>query len=175
MAIQLLLRGCYFQDLFDISHNILVQFPVSTKNFLNFWFGASKKQMIINLSYYRSKSYAPVVFCDPEVTFLMEGEDTAFCPSVMIWLYTVLQNRSNKTWKFLVFYTSRCISWPEDLLLLPFVSTMLRSWVNCPPFNIFVVGLVGRVFTNGPGDLGSIPGCVIPKTLKMVLDAALYG
>ena len=31
-------------------------------------------------------------------------------------------------------------------------------------------GLVGRVFTNGLGDLGSIPGCVIPKTLKMELD-----
>ena len=27
-------------------------------------------------------------------------------------------------------------------------------------------GLVGRVFANGPGDLGSIPGRVIPKTLK---------
>ena len=26
-----------------------------------------------------------------------------------------------------------------------------------------------RVFTNGPGDLDSIPGRVIPKTLKMVL------
>ena len=30
-----------------------------------------------------------------------------------------------------------------------------------------------KMFTNGPGDLGSIPGCVIPKTLKMVLDTAL--
>ena len=30
-----------------------------------------------------------------------------------------------------------------------------------------------RVFTNGPGDLGSIPGRIIPKTLKMVLDASL--
>ena len=29
------------------------------------------------------------------------------------------------------------------------------------------------MFTNGPGDLGSIPGLVIPKTKKMVLDAAL--
>ena len=29
------------------------------------------------------------------------------------------------------------------------------------------------VFANGPGDRGSIPGRVIPKTLKMVLDAAL--
>ena len=25
-------------------------------------------------------------------------------------------------------------------------------------------GLVGRVFAHGPGDLGSIPGRVIPKT-----------
>ena len=30
-----------------------------------------------------------------------------------------------------------------------------------------------RVFTNSPGDLGSIPGRVIPKTLKMVLDTTL--
>ena len=29
------------------------------------------------------------------------------------------------------------------------------------------------VFVNGPGDLGSIPGRVIPKTLKMVLDTSL--
>ena len=28
-------------------------------------------------------------------------------------------------------------------------------------------------FTNSPGDQGSIPGHVIPKTQKMVLDAAL--
>ena len=30
-----------------------------------------------------------------------------------------------------------------------------------------------RVFSNGPGDLGSIPGRVIPNTQKMVLDASL--
>ena len=35
------------------------------------------------------------------------------------------------------------------------------------------IGLVGRVFTKGSGDIGSIPGCVIPKTLKMVLDTLL--
>ena len=32
---------------------------------------------------------------------------------------------------------------------------------------------MGRVFANGPGDLGLIPGRVIPKTLKMVLDTSL--
>ena len=35
------------------------------------------------------------------------------------------------------------------------------------------LALVGRVFANGPWDLGSIPGHVIPKTLKMVLDTVL--
>ena len=33
---------------------------------------------------------------------------------------------------------------------------------------------MSRVFANGPGDLGSIAGRVIPKTQKMVLDAALF-
>ena len=35
------------------------------------------------------------------------------------------------------------------------------------------IGLVGRVFTNGPGDLGSILGRVVPKIFKMVLDTSL--
>ena len=35
------------------------------------------------------------------------------------------------------------------------------------------IGPAVRVFANGPGDLGSIPGRVIPKTQKMVLDASL--
>ena len=36
-----------------------------------------------------------------------------------------------------------------------------------------MVCLVVRVFANGPGDRGSIPGRVIPKIQKMVLDASL--
>ena len=32
---------------------------------------------------------------------------------------------------------------------------------------------MSRVFANGPGDRVSIPGRVIPKTQKMLLDAAL--
>ena len=35
------------------------------------------------------------------------------------------------------------------------------------------LGMMVRVCTNGLGDLGSIPGRVIPKTQKMVLDASL--
>ena len=36
-----------------------------------------------------------------------------------------------------------------------------------------LIGLVGRVFANGPEDLCLIPGRVIPKTLRMVLDTFL--
>ena len=32
---------------------------------------------------------------------------------------------------------------------------------------------MGRVVTNGLGDLASVSGHVIPKTLKMVLDSSL--
>ena len=35
------------------------------------------------------------------------------------------------------------------------------------------ISLEYRVFANGPGDLGSISGRVIPKTQKMVLDISL--
>ena len=37
----------------------------------------------------------------------------------------------------------------------------------------YFIGLVGRVIANGPGDLGSIPGRVIPKNLKMVPNTSL--
>ena len=35
------------------------------------------------------------------------------------------------------------------------------------------IGPAVRVFANDPGDRGSIPGRVIPKTLKMELDTTL--
>ena len=43
----------------------------------------------------------------------------------------------------------------------------------CSLYNRQLIGLVGTVFANGPGDLGSIPCRVIPKTLKMALDTSL--
>ena len=47
----------------------------------------------------------------------------------------------------------------------------------CVSFDLFsvnwLIGLVGRVFANGPGDLASITGRIIPKTQKMVLDTSL--
>ena len=36
-----------------------------------------------------------------------------------------------------------------------------------------IFGLMSRVFANGLEDWGSIPGRVIPKTEKLILDASL--
>ena len=48
------------------------------------------------------------------------------------------------------------------------------QWMICHKANPNqIIGPAVRVFANGPGDLGSIPGRVIPKTLKMVLDTTL--
>ena len=35
------------------------------------------------------------------------------------------------------------------------------------------IGIMGRVFANGPGDWGSILGWVLQKTHKMAIDASL--
>ena len=51
---------------------------------------------------------------------------------------------------------------------IPYISTYIHTYIHIPD-----IGLGVRVFANGPGDLGSIPGRVIPKTQKMVLDASL--
>ena len=45
-------------------------------------------------------------------------------------------------------------------------------WINNTTLN-WLISLEGGVYANGPGDLGSIPGHIIPKTLKMVLDTSL--
>ena len=40
-------------------------------------------------------------------------------------------------------------------------------------YSKYYIGIMVRVFANDPGHLSSIPGSVIPKTQKMVLDASL--
>ena len=53
------------------------------------------------------------------------------------------------------------------------IFTQGLGWWKVVVIYIYVFGLVGRAFANGSGDLDSIPGRVIPKTLKMVLDTSL--
>ena len=55
-------------------------------------------------------------------------------------------------------------------LLKTFISRSLKTVTILHAINF---ARTYKMFTHGPGDLGSIPGRVIPKTQKMVLDAAL--
>ena len=52
---------------------------------------------------------------------------------------------------------------------------LLESNTETEKFILFtgLIGMMVRVFANGPEDLRSIPGRVIPKTQKMVLEASL--
>ena len=54
------------------------------------------------------------------------------------------------------------ITAPSVFVQLPYI----YIYIYKQPISIMV-----WVFTNGPGDLGSIPGRVIPKTQKIVIDA----
>ena len=55
----------------------------------------------------------------------------------------------------------------------PTLYIFLMMWWQGNGILFWFMFLAVRVFANGPGDLGSIPGRVIPKTQKMVLDASL--
>ena len=55
--------------------------------------------------------------------------------------------------------------------------TLVYVYISDYSKSLFVfraIGRMSRVFANGLGDQGSIPGQVIPKTQKMVLDATLF-
>ena len=75
---------------------------------------------------------------------------------IVVWFQVFLFNTNNRMVSSNYFY----------LMIVICLNTVI--WFLVPD-----IGLAVRVFANGPGDLGSIPGRVIPKTLKMVLDSSL--
>ena len=80
-------------------------------------------------------------------------------------------------------YSNNIVNFQESTTILNACTKKSGNLLNAPHSSfvnkmyllllIWLIGLVGRVFTNGPGDLGSIPGRIIPKTFKMVLDTSL--
>ena len=73
-----------------------------------------------------------------------------------------------------------CVSlvWPICNLVIVTCSLLdfLKACCHSPKMGLIwnrLIGLVGGVFANAPGDLDSISGQVIRKTLKMVLDTSL--
>ena len=66
------------------------------------------------------------------------------------------------------------LSYIEWALLEIYKNPLIYSQIELFLTHFFeIFDQVGRVFANGPGDLGLIPGRIIPKTLKMVLDTSL--
>ena len=57
----------------------------------------------------------------------------------------------------------------DDTVVFYGISNLVDYFTPNPVF----IYIVDRMFANGPGNQDSIPGRVIPKTQKMVLDAAL--
>ena len=53
------------------------------------------------------------------------------------------------------------------------ITSLCRIHIYIYIYIYMYIGIMARVFANDPGDWGSIQGRVIPKTQKMVLDAAL--
>ena len=54
-----------------------------------------------------------------------------------------------------------------------FIYTHTHTHTHSYVYLYRVIGLISKVFANGPGDRGPIPDRVIPKTQKIVADAAL--
>ena len=88
-----------------------------------------------------------------------------FCMKCLKWQWTLLFNWNHIiTNKLFVLDTN---SWNHFTVYILYMLRIVPWSYNC------LHGLVGRVFANGSGDLGSISGHVIPKILEMALDTSL--
>ena len=84
------------------------------------------------------------------------------------WITVKLVN-TNMAFCWLISYDQHWMTTELDnghMAILWLISSCLH-WMN------WAIGLISRVFTNGWRDQGSIPGQVISKTQKMVLNTAL--
>ena len=70
----------------SISPKAVLIFP---KNFLDSRSDTIDKQGIINFSSYNSNSYAFLILSDSKVNFLGEGDDAAFRPFIVFYLYFI--------------------------------------------------------------------------------------
>ena len=80
----------------------------------------------------------------------------------ILFINNIVRNLLLTRYCFSFLFLNRILFWERRLVLYEILG-------YCTPD----IGLAVRVFANGPGDLGSILGRVIPKTHKMVLDASL--
>ena len=86
----------------------------------------------------------------------------------MNWLETLKRDLWVYIVQFLYVHCVKLIT--NNIVLLIFVKKELLLFISI--VSVVYISLTSRVFANGPGDHGSILSRVIPKTQKMVLDAA---
>ena len=60
-----------------------------------------------------------------------------------------------------------------NALLYVAICNVSSMYMQVQVLKVTIIGLMSRVFANGLRDRDSIPGQIIPKTQKMVLDSAL--
>ena len=127
---------------------------------------SSQKFLQVNLSVYTTWLVG-FMACQPLLGYLMP----LFVSNFIIWfLCTHLQ--SFKSFKSLngistLYGLFEAILFISKWLLAMFSCISIFTFLYTSTFDLNrTICLVGRVFANGPGDLGSIPGQVIPKTKK---------
>ena len=54
-----------------------------------------------------------------------------------------------------------------------YINTQAHTHTHTHTHTLPAIALMSRVFANGPGDQCSLPGWVITKTKKMILDVSL--
>ena len=87
----------------------------------------------------------------------------SICVGIYIYIYIYVHTHlCVYTFTYVYILTYVCVK--VSVYVCAYVSVYIHAPAHWPS---------GTVFTNGPRDLGSIPGCVIPKTLKMLLDTSL--
>ena len=97
---------------------------------------------------------------------------TIFCLSYLLLMLATIVEGDQKA-PFYIANTLRCREGCYSFLWIAPLHPWYVSYIALPTRLMSrLIVWVGRVFANGPGDLGSIPDHVIPKTLKMGLDTS---
>ena len=163
----------YFQDLLKTAHSVIVQLPSS---FFSVRF--IKIQQLYN--------YISSLSCRASSTVFPASLSLSHASDRSSRLYPVFVQ--NCYWYVLVsrptlarpcdgvhgrtsLMSSSLLPPEYPACLVRHICMVLEIGVKYPYSSCF--GPAVRVFANGSGDVGSIPGRVIPKTLKMELDTTL--
>ena len=100
----------------------------------------------------------------------------SFIPQIFHSFFFIYFPSLHSTW-FLILIILKMSLWSLDNIYILYIYIIyIYIYIYILYIYIYIfpdIGMMVRVFAKGPGGLDSIPGRVIPKTQKMVLDASL--